>query len=106
MRVQQPKAGGEMFEEFLLPETTVREAGGGSAVCVDPNAGPLVLTLNITRTVEREGLDVSIWGSPDGSSWGKEPLLKLPRKYYCGTYRNFFDFSQHREIRFLRAKWR
>ena len=48
-----------MFPEFLLPETTVREAGSGPEISLGTQQGEtLVLTLGITRIVEQESLDV------------------------------------------------
>jgi len=56
-----------MFPEFLLPETTVREAGAGPEINLGNQQGEtLILTLGITRIVEQESLDISIWGSADG----------------------------------------
>jgi len=95
-----------MLPEFLIPETTVREAGSGVVMSLGDNAGGmLLLTLGITRIVEQESLDVSIWGSEDGNHWGVRPLLTFPQKFYCGTYQTQIDLSDHPEIKCLRAKW-
>ena len=95
-----------MLPEFLIPETTVREAGSGLVVSLGENiGGVLLLTLGITRIVEQESLDVSIWGSEDGNHWAAKPLLTFPQKFYCGTYQTQIDLSDHPEINCLRAKW-
>ena len=95
-----------MFPEFLLPETTVREAGAGTEISLGNQQGAaLMLTLGITRIIEQESLDVSIWGSPDGTEWGAKPLLSFPQKFYCGTYQVVLDLGHHPTVRFLRAKW-
>ena len=95
-----------MFPEFLLPETTVREAGAGPEISLGNQQGEtLILTLGITRIVEQESLDISIWGSADGSDWGARPLVSFPQKFYCGTYQMSIDLSQHPEVKHLRAKW-
>jgi hypothetical protein len=95
-----------MLPEFLIPETTVREAGSGLVLSLGDNVGGvLLLTLGITRIVEQESLDVSIWGSEDGNNWGTKPLLTFPQKFYCGTYQTQIDLSDHSETRYLRAKW-
>jgi hypothetical protein len=95
-----------MLPEFLIPETTVREAGSGLVLSLGDNAGGvLLLTLGITRIVEQESLDVSIWGSEDGNNWGTKPLLTFPQKFYCGTYQTQIDLSDHSETKYLRAKW-
>jgi hypothetical protein len=95
-----------MLPTFLLPETTVREAGTGSELDLDAFQGkPLLLTLGITRIIEQESLDVSIWGSVDGKEWSVKPLLSFPQKFYCGTYQMVLDLGQHADVRYVRAKW-
>ena len=95
-----------MFPEFLLPETTVREAGAGPEIILSNQQGEaLILTLGITRIIEQESLDLSIWGSADGSDWGARPLVSFPQKFYCGTYQVTIDLSQHPDVKHLRAKW-
>jgi len=95
-----------MLPGFLLPETTVREAGNSSEMDVGESKGRLVLlTLGITRIIEQESLDVSIWGSADGHEWGTKPLIAFPQKFYCGTYQILLDLTAHADVRFLRVKW-
>ncbi len=94
-----------MLPQFLLPETTVREAGAATQIDLGQVQGEtLILTLGITRIIEQESIDVSIWGSADGSDWGAKPLLSFPQKFYCGTYQMLLDLSE-RPVRYLRAKW-
>ena len=95
-----------MFPEFLLPETTVREAGAGPEISLGNRQGAtLIFTLGITRIIEQESLDVSIWGSADGSDWGARPLVSFPQKFYCGTYQMPLDLSQHPDVKYVQAKW-
>ncbi|HVP48555.1 MAG TPA: hypothetical protein VMT32_18300 [Bryobacteraceae bacterium] len=95
-----------MLPSFLVPETTVREAGNGSELDLGESKGRLVLlTLGITRIIEQESLDVSIWGSMDGQEWGAKPLIVFPQKFYCGTSQILLDLSPHPDVRFLRVKW-
>ena len=95
-----------MLPEFLLPETTVREAGTGPEMSFgSEQAGTLILTLGITRIIEQESIDISIWGSADGADWGAKPIASFPQKFYCGTYQIFCDLSGRPEIKHLRAKW-
>ena len=61
--------------------------------------------LVVTEQIEQESLDVSIWGSADGQSFGKRPLLKIPQQFYCGTTKMVLDISVRPEVKFLRAKW-
>jgi len=95
-----------MLPQFLLPETTVREAGTGPETPLgDQQGGTLVLTLGITRILEQESIDISIWGSADGKDWGLKPLATFPQKFYCGTYQILLDLSDHPDTKFLRVKW-
>jgi hypothetical protein len=95
-----------MLPDFLLTETTVREAGTGPQIAVgDLQGGTLVLTLGITRIIEQESIDLSIWGSVDGTDWGSRPIATVPQKFYCGTYRIVVDLSVHPNVRYVRTKW-
>jgi hypothetical protein len=92
--------------EFLLPETTVRTAGSGSAIELgEDRGGTLILTLGITRILEKESIEVAIWGSHDGSNWGSVPLASYPQKCYCGTYQMYLDLSTRPDVRYLRCQW-
>jgi hypothetical protein len=95
-----------MLPQFLLPETTIREAGAGPNLPLgDCKGGTLILTLGITRIIEQESIDLSIWGSADGTEWGSKPLVSFPQKFYCGTYQILLDLSGHADIKYLQVKW-
>jgi hypothetical protein len=95
-----------MLQEFLLPETTVREAGAGSQIDLgDQTGGTLLLTLGITRIIEQQSIDISIWGSTDGSGWGARPVASFPQKFYCGTYQIAVDLTDRPQVRYLRVQW-
>jgi hypothetical protein len=95
-----------MFDAFLVPEITVEAAGEGAAVPLNSAAGKaFVLTLAITKIVEQESLDVSIWGSADGQDWGAKPLLSFPQKFYQGVHQQVLDLGAQPDIRFLKVKW-
>ena len=95
-----------MLPQFLLQETTVRTAGASSDIDLGQQlGGTLLLTLGITRIIEQESLDLSVWGSADGSDWGAGPLVSFPQKFYCGTYQMAIDLAQHPDVKYLRAKW-
>jgi hypothetical protein len=68
-------------------------------------AETLLLTLGITRIIEQQSIDISIWGSADGSDWGSKPVASFPQKFYCGTYQIAIDLANRAEVRYLRAKW-
>ena len=95
-----------MLPAFLMPEAVLREAGTGPALSLGSTpGGVLILTLGITRIIEQQSLDVSIWGSSDGADWGTKPIISFPQKFYCGTYQLLLDLSQHPDVKHLRAKW-
>jgi hypothetical protein len=95
-----------MLPQFLLSETTVREAGAGPELGLGDQQGEtLLLTLGITRIIEQESIDISIWGSIDGKDWGTKPLLSFPQKFYCGTYQIMLDLSEHADVKYLHCKW-
>jgi hypothetical protein len=95
-----------MRPEFLLPETTVRDAGTSPAIDLrEERGGMLFLTLGINRIVERESIEIGIWGSPDGTDWGRTPVLSYPQKSYCGVYQMPLDLSRRPDVKFLRARW-
>ncbi len=60
-----------MIDTFLVPEKTVANAkGDGPALDVSGAASRVfLLTLDITNILEQQALDVSIYGSADGSTW-------------------------------------
>jgi hypothetical protein len=96
-----------MLPQFLIPETTVREAGAGQEIALKENRSRvLLLTLGITRIIEQESLELSIWGSGDGVEWGTKPLIAFPLKFYCGTYQLQLDLSERPEVTYLRARWK
>ena len=95
-----------MLPSFLIPDSVIREGGSGPIVDLGDTAGSvLLLTLGIRRIIEQESLDVSIWGSTDGTDWGAKPVSNFSQKFYCGTYQLLLDLTGHPEVRHLRAQW-
>jgi len=96
-----------MLRNFLLPESIARADGIGPEIDLGPKRGKLlVLTLGITRILEQESLEVSVWGSPDGQSWSARPLAKFPPKYYCGLYSILLNLGSLSDVRFVRVQWK
>ncbi len=96
-----------MLPAFLVEQSVVREEGTGPGLALGPSQGkPLLLTLGVTQIIEQESLELSVWGSSDGTDWGKEPLASLPERFYCGTYPMEIDLSAHPDVRFVRAHWK
>ncbi len=96
-----------MVDVFLVPEKTIVNAkGDGSPVDVSGAANRVfLLTLNITNIIEQESLDVSIYGSADGSAWGPKPLAAFPQKFYRGQHPLLLDLAPHPDVKFVRAHW-
>jgi len=93
-----------VIRKILLPETVAQQDGAGTEVALEHGGKPMVLTLGITRTTEKEILDVSVWGSVDGKQW--KQIAAFPRKFYCGTYSMLLDLARHPSVQYLRAQWK
>ncbi|MGE5645663.1 MAG: hypothetical protein ACM336_07720 [Acidobacteriota bacterium] len=94
-----------MLPSFLIPEAIIREDGEGPVIGLGSSKGKLLLlTLGITRIIEQESLEISIWGSADQQDWGARPIVVFPQKFYCGTYQLLLDLSEHPEVQYLKAK--
>jgi hypothetical protein len=90
----------------LLAESLRRADGVGPIVDLGQQKGKLlVVTLGINAVVERTGLTVSVWGSPDCENWGDKPLVTLRQRQYCGVYSALMNLSQRPEVNFLRVEW-
>ena len=96
-----------MLRNFLLPESIARADGTGPEIDLGSKRGKLlVLTLGITRILEQESLEVTVWGSPDGENWESKPLAKFPPKFYCGLYSILLNLGSRADVRFLRVHWK
>ena len=89
--------------QTILPETIAHRDGMGGILAFESSSMPVLLTLNITRILEQESLEVTVSGSPDTEHW--LPLVRFPRKFYCGTYSQWLDLAAHPGVKFLRAEW-
>ena len=95
-----------MLPDILLPEQIVCQDGESPSFPLEGAEDSAVgITLLITRTTERESLELSILGSPDGTNWGPKPLLHFTPKFYCGTYRQRLDLAGLSSVRNLKLKW-
>ncbi len=96
-----------MVEAFLVPEKTTVNAKGDS-VAVDISAAQsrvFLLTLTISNVIEQEALDVSVFGSADGTAWDAKALASFPQKFYRGQHPLLLDLTQQANVKFLRAHW-
>ncbi len=96
-----------MLPNFLLPESIARADGMGPEIELGSQQGKLlVLTLGITRIIEQESLEASVWGSSDGANWGVRPFATFPPKFYCGLYSTLLNLASRPEVRFVRVQWK
>ena len=95
------------IDTFLVPEKTVVNAkGDGPALDISGAASRVfLLTLDITDIIEQEALDMSIYGSADGSVWDAKPLTAFPQKFYRGQHPLLLDLTGHAGAKFIRAHW-
>ena len=96
-----------MIDTVLVNDKTVVTAkGDGSALDLGAaSGGVFLLTLEITRIIEQESLELSVFGSADGGTWEVKPLASFPQKFYCGQSPLLLDLAAHPEVKFVRAHW-
>jgi hypothetical protein len=95
-----------MIDTELVAKAVVNSKGDGPTVDVSDAAGRVfLLTLDITEIVEQESLDVSVYGSTDGATWGAKPVAAFPQKFYRGESPLLLDLTAHPEVKFVRAHW-
>jgi hypothetical protein len=91
----------------LVPAGTVVSAkGGGASIDVSGATNRVFLvTLAVTKIIEQESLDLSVYGSADGVTWGAKSLAAFPQKFYCGESPLLLDLTTHLDVKFVRAHW-
>jgi hypothetical protein len=95
-----------MIDTFVVEKSIVSAKGDGPAIDVSGAANRVfLLTLDITKIIEQESLDVSIQSSADGATWYPKPAAEFPQKFYCGQSPLLLDLSSHPEVKFVRAHW-
>lgn len=96
-----------MIDTFLIAEKTVVTAKGDGATIDASSASSRVflLTVDITRIIEQESLDVAIFGSADGTTWGVKSLVAFPQKFYCEESPLLLDLTAHPDVKYVRAHW-
>lgn len=94
-------------ELILVPANTqVTAKGDGPAVDISAAANRVFLvTLSITKIIEQESLDLSIYGSADGSSWSAKSIAAFPQLFYTGESPLLLDLSTQPDVKFVRAHW-
>jgi hypothetical protein len=92
--------------DLIPPDTRMEASADGASFDISESASRTFLCcLTVADQIEQESLDVSIWGSADGETWTKKPLLKLPQQFYRGTTKLVLDLSFRPEVKFIRARW-
>jgi hypothetical protein len=96
-----------MIDTVLVADKTVVSAkGDGPTVELSGASGHVfLLTLEISKIIEQESLEVSIHGSADGAAWGAKPVVAFPQKFYCGQSPILLDLTTHPDVKFVRAHW-
>jgi len=73
-----------MIDTHLVEKSVVSAKGDGPAVDISgASSRVFLLTLEITKIIEQESLDVSVYGSADGATWGAKSIVAFPQKFYC-----------------------
>jgi hypothetical protein len=96
-----------MIDAHLVSDNTaVSSKGDGPPLGLsDAQDRVFLLTLKITNIIEQEALDVSVYGSADGVTWGAKPVAAFPQKFYRGEHPLLLDLAGSGEVKFLRAHW-
>jgi hypothetical protein len=95
-----------MIDTSLVSAQTVSAKGDGPAVDVSGAASRVFLvTLAITKIIEQESLDLSIYDSVDGATWGAKSIAAFPQKFYCEESPLLLDLTTHPDVKFVRAHW-
>jgi hypothetical protein len=96
-----------MIDTFLVPEKTLVNANGdGTAVDVSSAVNRVfLLSLEITNIIEQESLELSVYGSVDGTTWSSKPIVSFPQKFYCEQSPMLLDLAAHPDVKFVRAHW-
>lgn len=91
---------------LIPPNTKMEKNGDGESFDISSSGSRTFLCLlTVADQLEQESLDVSIYGSSDGTTWTPKPLLKMPQQFYRGHTKMVLDVSLRREIKFIRARW-
>ena len=96
-----------MMDTVLVSAKMVASAkGDGASVDVSGASNRVFLvTLAITKIIEQESLDLSIFGSSDGAMWGAKSIAAFPQKFYCGEWPLLLDLRAYADVKFVRAHW-
>jgi hypothetical protein len=92
--------------DLVAGKTVVTAKGDGPTVDVSAAASRVfLLTLDISNIIEQESLDVSVYGSADGTVWSPKPIGAFPQKFYREQSVLLLDLTAHPDVKFVRAHW-
>jgi hypothetical protein len=92
--------------DLVAGKTVVTAKGDGPTVEVSAAVSRVfLLTLDITDIIEQESLDVSVYGSADGTAWSPKPIVAFPQKFYREQSVLLLDLTAHPDVKFVRAHW-
>jgi hypothetical protein len=92
--------------DLVAGKTVVTAKGDGPTVDVSAAASRVfLLTLDISNIIEQESLDVSVYGSADGTVWSPKPIGAFPQKFYREQSVLLLDLTTHPDVKFVRAHW-
>lgn len=96
-----------MIDISLVKERVVATCkGDGPAVELGAGAGKVFLvTLTICKIIEQQSLDISIYGSVDGTTWSAKSIAAFPQKFYCEESPLLLDLTAHADVKFIRLHW-
>jgi hypothetical protein len=96
-----------MIDRYLVVDKIVATCkGDGPAVDISGAANRVfLLTLTISKIIEQESLDISIYGSPDGAAWTPKSMAAFPQKFYCEESPLLLDLTGHPDVKFIRLHW-
>ncbi|HYM77883.1 MAG TPA: hypothetical protein VE377_18050 [Candidatus Dormibacteraeota bacterium] len=96
-----------MIDHNLVALHTVATCEGDSpAFDVSGSANRVfLLTLSISKIIEQESLDVSIFGSVDGVTWDAKSIAAFRQEFYAGETPLLLDLTAHPQVKFVRAHW-
>ena len=92
--------------DLVAAKTVVTAKGDGAPVDVSAATSRVfLLTLDITNIIEQESLDVSVYGSADGATWGPKAIVAFPQKFYREQSVLLLDLTAPPDVKFVRAHW-
>jgi len=93
-------------QNLVSAGTVVSAKGDGQAIEVhSTDSRVFLVTLSITKIIEQESLDVSIFGSADGAAWDAKSLAAFPQKFYTEETPLLLDLTAHPQVKFVRVHW-